>query len=219
MEDIKTISLAFVNAFLIRAGDEFILIDTGLAMHWEKLEAELILCGALPGKLKLVILTHGDLDHAGNCKTLQQKYGIRIAMHKADAPMVANGLIRKRKIKSFSSRIFALLRRIFSRRLDHAKFNPDIYLAEGQNLNDYGLDGIVIHIPGHTHGSIGILTAEGNFFSGDTFINRRKPSTARLVENQYELDTSIARIKKLNIRTVYPGHGTPFDMERIIKRL
>jgi hydroxyacylglutathione hydrolase len=218
MEDIKIIRLTFVNAFLIRAGEDFILIDTGLSMHWEKLENELIDSGALPDKLRLVLLTHGDADHAGNCKHLKEKYGVSIAMHKADAPMVANGLLRKRKIKSLRNKLFALIKKLFSNKFDHDKFNPDIYLAEGQNLNEYGLDATVFHIPGHTHGSIGILTAEGNFFAGDTFINNKRPAIARLIENQYELKTSLARIKKLNIRTIYPGHGKPFEMARIIDK-
>jgi len=51
-------------------------------MFWETLENKLTTAGCLPGKLKLVIITHGDFDHTGNCAKLQQKYNCKIAMHK-----------------------------------------------------------------------------------------------------------------------------------------
>jgi len=219
MADIKTLHLTFVNAFLVKAREGFVLIDTGLSMHWEKLESELISAGCLPDQLKLVVITHGDLDHCGNCRKLQEKYGARIAMHKADEPMVRNGLIRKRKIKSIRSKFFFLLKTIFNSRLEYKKFTPDIYLAAGQSLQEYGLDVTVIHMPGHTHGSIGVLTDDGSLIAGDTFTNNKYPATARLVENQNELEMSLARLKKLNIKKIYPGHGLPFEMETIMHRL
>jgi hydroxyacylglutathione hydrolase len=219
MEYIKILNLSFVNAFLLKVREGFILIDTGFAIHWDKLENELISAGCLPDKLKLVIITHGDLDHCGNCRKLQKKYGARIAMHKADEPMVRNGLIRKRKIKSFRNKIFFLIRIILKKRLEYERLTPDIYLASGQNLSEYGLDGTVIHLPGHTHGSIGVLTDDGSLFAGDTFTNRKHPNTARLVENQHELEMSLSRLKKMNIKMVYPGHGRPFEINRIIHKL
>jgi glyoxylase-like metal-dependent hydrolase (beta-lactamase superfamily II) len=54
--DIITIELTFVNAFLVRVKEGYVLIDSGLGMHWTKLENELISYGCLPDKLKLVIM-------------------------------------------------------------------------------------------------------------------------------------------------------------------
>ncbi|MGD0583959.1 MAG: MBL fold metallo-hydrolase [Bacteroidales bacterium] len=215
MEEIKTIGLTFVNAYLLKVKENFILVDTGLAMHHEKLESELTSAGCLPDRLKLVILTHGDLDHTGNCAMLQKKYGCKIAMHEGDVPMVRDGVMIRRKVRSLQSRIFFLIRKLFRKKFVFDSFSPDILLTEGQRLNDYGLDAIVIHIPGHTKGSIGILTAEGNLFAGDTFTNRKKPATANLIENQDELNESLSRIKNMDIKMVYPGHGSPFDMKLI----
>ena len=64
--NIKVINLGFVNAFLIRAKEGFLLIDTGFNNQWEKLEKELLDAGCLPDTLKLAIITHGDMDHTGN---------------------------------------------------------------------------------------------------------------------------------------------------------
>ena len=216
---IKIIELTFVNAFLVKVNEGFILIDTGLSMHWEKLDSELILAGCLSDKLKLIILTHGDFDHTGNCVKLREKYKCRIAMHKDDSFMVENGLSLKRKTRTLQAMLFSLIRKLFRKKFAFDKFIPDIYLTDGQNLNEYGFNAKVVHIPGHTKGSIGILTDEGNLFAGDTFTNRRKPEVANYIENPMDLKNSIDRLKMMNIKMIYPGHGKPFEFEQIVRNL
>lgn len=222
-EYIKIIGMTFVNAFLVKVKDSFILIDTGLSMYWEKLEAELIASGCLPDRLKLVIITHGDFDHTGNCLKLQEKYKLKIAMHREDSHMAEQGLFPKRKVKSLGAKIFILIRRLIRRlnrrKFSFEKFKPDLYLTDGQSLIEYGWDARIIHIPGHTKGSIGILTDDGILFAGDMFTNRRRPDTAAYIENSTELNESMARMKTMKIKTVYPGHGEPFGFEQIVNRL
>ena len=216
---IKIIELTFVNAFLVKVNEGFILIDTGLSMHWEKLDSELILAGCLSDKLKLIILTHGDFDHTGNCVKLREKYKCRIAMHKDDSFMVENGLSLKRKTRTLQAMLFSLIRKLFRKKFAFDKFIPDIYLTDGQNLNEYGFNAKVVHIQGHTKGSIGILTGDGDLFAGDTFTNRRKPEVANYIENPMDLKNSIDRLKMMNIKMIYPGHGKPFEFEQIVRNL
>jgi glyoxylase-like metal-dependent hydrolase (beta-lactamase superfamily II) len=218
-DDIKTIELTFVNAFLVKVNQGFILIDTGLSMHWEKLDGELVSAGCFPDKLKLIILTHGDFDHTGNCVKLREKYKCRIAMHKEDSIMVEKGLTLKRNTKTLQSMVFSVIRRLFRKKFTFDKFIPDIYLTDGQSLNEYGFNAKVVHIPGHTKGSIGILTGDGNLFAGDTFTNRRKPEVANYIENSLDLENSTERLKKMNIKMIYPGHGNPFEFQQIVGKL
>jgi hydroxyacylglutathione hydrolase len=218
-DDIKTIELTFVNAFLVKVNQGFILIDTGLSMHWEKLDRELVSAGCFPDKLKLIILTHGDFDHTGNCVKLREKYKCRIAMHKEDSIMVEKGLTLKRNTKTLQSMVFSVIRRLFRKKFTFDKFIPDIYLTDGQSLNEYGFNAKVVHIPGHTKGSIGILTGDGNLFAGDTFTNRRKPEVANYTENSLDLENSTERLKKMNIKMIYPGHGNPFEFQQIVGKL
>ena len=217
--NIKRIELTFVNAYLVKLNEGFVLIDTGLAMHWEKLERELLTAGCLPDNLNLIIITHGDFDHTGNCARLQEKYKCKVAIHKDDSLMVENGLLLKRNRRTLSAILFSLIRMLFRRKFTFDKFKPDIYLSDGQDLNEYGFNATVVHIPGHTKGSIGILTDDGYFFAGDTFINRKNPEVANLIENPVDLKKSIDRLKKMNIRMIYPGHGRPFKMEEIARKL
>lgn len=55
--------------------------------------------------------------------------------------------------------------------------------------------------------------------SGDTMVNfAGKPAITPIVDNFNDLDSSIERLKKLKMNTVYPRHGKPFPMELFIKR-
>jgi len=206
----QVINLGFVNAFLLPAGDGYVLIDTGMDSQWDLLEKELLKAGCLPDKLKLVVITHGDMDHIGNCARLQKKYGAKIAIHPGDRAMAETGVPQKRKLKSFRMKIFITLDRLTRKREPFETFKPDLRLADGQDLRDYGLSGKVIHIPGHTKGSIAILTEAGGLFAGDTVFNRTKPEASPFIQDDQELRDSLAKLKGLNARTVYPGHGKPF---------
>ena len=216
MDDkIKIIELGIVNAFLVEVKDGFVLIDTGLAQQWEKLETDLIYFGCLPDKLKLVIITHGDFDHTGNCAKLQEKYKAKVAMHQADAFMAENGVFLNRKVRTLAGRIIILLSRWRNRKASFPKFKPDILLRDEQSLKEYGFNAKIIHIPGHTKGSIGILTEEGDLFAGDTLVNSTKPDIAMFIGNFQELKNSINKLKKLNIKKIYPGHGKPFLLQQL----
>jgi len=195
------------------------LIDTGIAMGRAKLEKALEQEGIKPEDIKLVIITHGDMDHIGNCAYLQQKYGLRMAVHEADTYLCRTGKFipnRKRKAsplsKLFKSILSTLVIKPLMKKYPLEAFEPDIILTDGYDFKKQGLDARVVHIPGHSMGSIGILTGDGDFFSGDTIHNRKKPTPADIIENEEALTASLKSIKNLSIRNVYPGHGSPFKM-------
>ena len=58
-----------------------------------------------------------------------------------------------------------------------AVFEPDLLVEDGFDLSEYGVDARVLHLPGHSKGSIGVLTADGALFCGDLLYNWRRPST------------------------------------------
>lgn len=213
-QSILRIDMRFVNAYLLQAGDGFVLIDTGIGDVWTKLESELLSLGGLPERLKLVILTHGDMDHAGNCKKLQQKYGVSVAVHRGDLDMVSTGSSKPRSANTLTGKLMTWMA---SRMKDTSGcFEPNLYLEDGQSLQEFGLDAVVIHTPGHTPGSISILTTAGDLIVGDTLSNRRTPKTADLFENEKELKASLIKLRGLKANRVYPGHGKPFPFEDLL---
>jgi len=94
---------------------------------------------------------------------------------------------------------------------------PDLSIEDGYDLSGYGFDAKVLSIPGHSKGSIGILTAGGDLFCGDLLINMDKPVLNDIIDDSAAANASVERLKSLEIDTVYPGHGKPFPMELFIK--
>jgi len=209
--EIHHIPLKFLfdaNCYLIRTETGDILIDTGIKNRREKLEAEIIDAGCQPGDLKLIIITHGHVDHVGNAAYLRDKYGAKIAMHRGDVGMVNGGGMFGDAPQSLMIKIVGFFMNITGLG-NFETFTPDILLENNHSLQEYGLGATVLHTPGHSKGSISILTASGDLFSGDIF-NGSVEGVTTLVDDQTTLTSSVEQLKTLNAETFYPGHGNPF---------
>jgi hydroxyacylglutathione hydrolase len=207
---IITISSSIANAYLLITGIGFILIDTGFSWQRSRLRKALKNAGCKPGDLKLVVITHADFDHTGNCAWLQNKYLSPIAIHMAESAVVERGkmmLSRKNRRGFFYGALLYLLGLFI-----FCRFKPDVHINEGDELSRYGLDAAIVHIPGHSQGSIGVLTSDGSFFCGDLLENKKMPKKSDLVDVMAEMDASVEKLKGFDIKTIYPGHGRPFTI-------
>jgi len=214
---ITTIGLAGVNAHLVAARDGFVLVDTGKPEKRADLVAQLARAGCAPGTLKLIVLTHGDYDHAGNAAYLRGLYGSPVAMHRGDAPRVERAdwsLGMKPRPDKFPLLFRAVS--AFLRPGPFDTFTPDVLVEDGQSLAAYGLDATVLHLPGHTRGSLGILTAAGDLFCGDLMDSMMgRPSLEFFIDDMAAAEASLARLRSLDVAAVYPGHGKPFWLEQV----
>lgn len=172
--------------------------------------------GCQPGDLRLVLLTHGDFDHTGNGAYLREGHGVQVAMHPGDAGMVERGdMFWNRKSGGKLLRAVAPLLFGFGK---SRRFKPDLYVEEGYDLSTHGLAARALHLPGHSAGSIGILTAAGDLFCGDLLENVDRPRLNGIIDDPVAATASVERLKSLGIRTVYPGHGAPFTMAQYVER-
>ena len=212
--DVIRITNSIVNCYLLKTGDTYFMVDAGVSFYRGAMKKALKQAGCRPGDLKLVVITHGDYDHTGSCAWLQKKYGAKIAVHESEAGALERGdMLASRKTKQGLG--FRMTLSMF-KWLVFRRCKPDIFVGEGDDLSEYGLEGKVVHIPGHSTGSIGVLTSEGVFFCGDLLTNSGRPEKNTLVDDEAEMDASIEKMKTLGIRTVYPGHGKPFKMEELV---
>lgn len=149
---LKTITLPLpyklgtVNCYLIETDTGYILIDTGCSNKRTGLEKELERAGCKPGKLKIVVLTHGDFDHTGNAAYLREKLCARIAMHHDDSGMSERGDMFWNRRKG--NILLGMISRILFRFGKKERFKPDLYIDEGYDLSEYGLDEKVFIFPG-----------------------------------------------------------------------
>ena len=131
--------------------------------------------------VEAILLTHGHFDHVGGVKELAAEYGCQVYLHEADLsmpPMMTAG--------------------------------PPYYThtyTEGDQLNLAGLTIGVLHTPGHTPGSVCLVT-ENAMFSGDTLFQGSCGRTDLPGGNWLTIKNSLSRLASLEANLwVYPGHG------------
>ncbi len=224
LQDIKIIDFGVVNSYLIQNDTGWIMVDTGIRRKRSALLRELEATGCKPGSLKLIILTHGDYDHAGNAAFLRKNYRTKIAMHQDESAVVEKGdmVLSRNNRPLFSKTISRIMLKVilpFMRFGKFERFKPDLFIGDGYDLSAYGIEAKILYLPGHSSGSIGILTADGNLFCGDFVINGDKPGLNYITADPVAANTSIEKLRNLKINTVYPGHGKPFPMESFIKEI
>jgi len=98
------------------------------------------------------------------------------------------------------------------------RFKPDRFLEDGDGLSAYGFHARAVSIPGHSRGSIGILTAEGHLFCGDLLENAKEPALGSIMDDAAAGEASLEKLSALPIDTVYPGHGEPFAIRPFLAR-
>jgi glyoxylase-like metal-dependent hydrolase (beta-lactamase superfamily II) len=207
--------MGMVNCYLVKTATGFILIDTGGVNARKELLVELEKAGCKPGLLQLIILSHGDFDHTGNAAFLRKGFGSKIAMNIGDRGMVERGdMFANRKKPNF---VIKLLMPIFVRFGRLERFTPDLLLENDGDLSEFGMDARIISIPGHSRGSLGILTSERDLFCGDLFENIKAPCLNSIMDDLEEAQSSCRKLAELNIGLVYPGHGSLFPLADLIQ--
>ncbi len=85
MQRITRIKSGGANCFCLEQNGNAILIDTGWNQHRD------IVLAACKGKnIRLIVLTHGHIDHIQNAAALSKALFAPIAMHKADVGLIAD---------------------------------------------------------------------------------------------------------------------------------
>jgi len=149
--------------------------------------------------IQYILLTHGHYDHIGAVEELRRKLGLQVAIHKDDADMLLNPA---KNLSHFLGKNVAL--------------SPaEILLEDNQQLKLGKIILKVLHTPGHTPGSICLLTGEG-LISGDTLFNGSVGRTDFPGGNMQVLIDSISRkLLQLDDNTpVYPGHESKTTIGR-----
>lgn len=203
-----------VNAYLISTDDGFVLVDTGMRRHRAQLMEALAAAGCEPGKLKLLLITHGDMDHIGNAVHVRDTFEVPIAMHAGDVGMTRDGdMFAGRRQPSWATR---LLVQAMLRLPENERFVPDIDLAENPDLSEYGLASVeIMQLRGHSSGSVVVLFEDGSLISGDLVENTKKPAIGSIMDDVSAAKSSVRQLGANEPGRVYPGHGVPFDFSEL----
>lgn len=203
MYKIYRIAGSNVNCYIVADNDRAMLIDTGRKKYREK-----ILEKCKDFHVSLIVLTHGHMDHCQNAAYLANALHIPIAMNKKDMNLIPDNRKQALLAKTFLGKIVLSVSLSSFEKDSLEVFEPIIYLKNGDDLSDYGVDGKVVELPGHTKGSIGI-EIEDNLFVGDVLMNMFYPTVSMLYVDEQEMLSSAKYISELGDKTIYFGHGKP----------
>lgn len=208
------------NVYLIDNGDSFDLIDSAMFKETDKLIANIEQDGFHIRKLRTVILTHCHCDHIGGAAELVRYTGAKLAAHTEDIPYMLH-----EKVISGSYHNMMVQEQAFMKQLNCVIQKVDIPLSDNDIIDTLG--GLqVIHVPGHTPGSIALYQPENKImFFSDVIRNKERKGLVIGIPEKFNFNTeqTIMDAQKL---VEYPidyalfGHGAPIleNAEGLLKQ-
>ncbi len=188
-----------VLVYLI-VGRPTMLVDTGPAGHAPKILDAVLRAGVDPAGIERIVLTHYDYDHSGSAADLALQLNAPVAVHAADAPLLA------RPAASPGLRRW-LYHPPIPRLLRWTPLTPDETLEDGDALGGWR----VMHTPGHTPGSLSLLRGE-TCIVGDALVygnGRLRQNVAHLAMDLDVQRASARRLARSGAQVVLPGHYAP----------
>jgi len=210
------IPVGYANAFLLINGRHSVLIDTGIKGHAFFLLSKMEKYGVVPSDLALIIQTHTHFDHAGNTAELKKLTGAKVVVHETEAGYLTNGYTPiPNGTNPYTKFIASLGRKVYPGIAAYEAVKPDIVISEKYSLDEWGVDGYILHTPGHTEGSLSVVLENRLVIAGDCFFPVFPKSVFTPFCNDVPmLMESWKKILDLDIEEIYAGHGPRFSRER-----
>jgi glyoxylase-like metal-dependent hydrolase (beta-lactamase superfamily II) len=206
---IWSLNLGIVNCFLLRSTSGYVLIDTGLEEHGDKILDALTQAGIAASEVKYILLTHAHKDHAGSAAQLKEATGGTVIAHALDAEIIETG-VRQRPMTPAPGLLNLILFQLFVKDLLAVRpVKIDRCVVDGETLHE--LDGLqVIHTPGHSAGQIAFLWPHegGLLFVGDAAANTLGLRLSISYEDLQLGKNTLARLAELPFSKACFGHGS-----------
>jgi hydroxyacylglutathione hydrolase len=210
--------LGISNAFLLR-GSRKVLVDVGSHRNSAALVQALRRANVDPGEISLVLHTHGHWDHCAASRASRLDMTAPVAIHTADAAMLRSGVNNRLVPTRLTAR---LIKPLVDRRFQGVE--PDVFIEQEISLEEYGVDARVIFTPGHTAGSISVITGDGEAIVGDMMMGghlggvifSHRPRYHYFAEDLNAVRSSIKKLMGHSLTKVYVGHGGPLDPSAVL---
>lgn len=210
--------LVSANVWLVRGRERDLLVDAGLGVASLRAAVDPLLSSG--GGDPVLVVTHAHLDHMGSAHEFAD-----CLAHPAEAvgdppPGSLLGPALGAELG-----LDAALPPLLISALPHPGYDPARYrlrpavvtrsVRDGDVVDPGGRPLTVLHLPGHTPGSIALFDpGDGSLFSGDVvYDDELLDSIVGADVAQYR--ASLLRLRSLPVRVVHPGHGPSFGRRRL----
>jgi glyoxylase-like metal-dependent hydrolase (beta-lactamase superfamily II) len=203
------------QAYLWRHGDdrgELTLIDAGPAGSGAPIAEAVTALGRDPRDVRRVVLTHFHEDHAGGAGEFAALSGAEVLVHRLDAPVVRGEVPGPPPVFEDWERPLHEQAAELLPRGDYVR-PSEVTEVSGGDVLDIGGGAHVVHVPGHTNGSIALhLPEPGVLFTGDTVA--ASPVDGTVMPGVFNLDrpavlAACRRLAELDVDMACFGHGDP----------
>ncbi len=198
------------NIWHVRGSERDLLLDSGLGLA--SLRQEIALVGERP---LLAVASHSHFDHVGGHYEFAER-----AIHPAEADILAHPTRANTLAENYMAAAAFAARPAGGLDLRAYNVRPapaTLFIDEGDviDLGDRRLE--VMHLPGHSPGSIALWEREsGILFAGDVVYD------GGLIDDLYHSDVaryvaSMERLRDVPARVVHAGHFASFGRERLLE--
>lgn len=220
-------SPAWVNVYVVEAGDGLLMLDSGAAWDEgrETIARSMTVLGLDESAVHTLVVSHLHPDHVALSTRLIEELGCRFVMHERASGLVdryndRNGILdRLEKVASRHGVPDSLIRAAadLGRPDWYATIQtPDHSVVDGEKIDiGHGRYLEVVHTPGHEQSHICLRDSRtGVFFSGDQVLPRISPVIMfeeGLGDVLGDYIDSLKKLIDLGIGLTYPAHGTIVD--------
>jgi len=202
LEDFFFVERGYLNGnhFVYRSASP-VLIDTGYVADFADTKKAITGLGVRLSDVSLIVNTHTHCDHIGGNAAIQQQSGCDIALHR-----IGKHFTDTRDDWSTWWRYYNQEARFFQCTRS---------LEDGDVVSIGPHDFHVFHTPGHASDGIVLYDRrEKILLSSDTLWENDVAVMTLRVEGSgalFQMQDSLEKIASLDVKRVYPGHGTPFE--------
>lgn len=204
MVKVTRIQRSYANCYLLEGESGSVLVDTCNVK-----DGPAILRAVTGKDVKLILLTHCHFDHVSSAAYLSKRLNVPIAMSEKDLHLIGHGTDSHLHADNAFGKIMVFFSQGVLKKSTYSSFTPEVLLTDGMDLSPWGVHARVVALPGHTPGTVGVLTDGGDFVVGDAMFDMFRPTGSRLYEDRENMKNSVAKIRRSGAKTIWVGHGSP----------
>ena len=219
------LNLGITKCYLLQCSGGYFLIDTAYPNSYSRFRKAIRALGIDQPQIRYLLLTHHHDDHAGFAARLVEETGCATIVHEKALPALSRGKSEEtikpanRCVGSIFS-VFQLVHREFSYPRLAAAENSILISRDNRDLlNSLGIDGEILHTPGHSKDSISVVLSDGSAFVGDAAMNFlnfcRINYRPIFIEDIDSVFFSWKKLLEHGAKWIYPAHGRPFSADRL----
>jgi glyoxylase-like metal-dependent hydrolase (beta-lactamase superfamily II) len=195
MMEVINLSYKFTNCYLLQSSCGWIMVDAGWPDTLYQLLHLLKQKDVPASDIKYLIVTHFHPDHAGLVQNFKD-FGTNLILHESQVPFVdkLNQFFGRNPKANFKDIVIG----------------NNLVLSSSETrrfLKSVGIDGEVIHTPGHSDDSISVIIDGCCAFTGDL------PALSLMeAYNDQTLKDGWKLIQDYHVKKIYPAHGDSYNL-------